>query len=626
MSSTEHPTPRFHQVTSLSVKGGGFLDGLELEFGPQLNCIIGGCGTGKTTTLEFLRFALEGPGSGRSKLIEENLKGGWIEVQVETKDKLRYKVTRRARGEPIVTDEQGNRVLEPLWQGDLFAVDVFSSQEIQEIAQDPARQRQILDRFRPVEIQEVQQQIARILEDLASNAREIERLKAAAARAEDGLAELPGTRTRLSGLPEIQGEHAVLIERVVKTRGLHLRRRSGLDQLGAALDEDRTRLVALSAGAALPGAGELRELTADGQGQPLERAHAAMRAFRAELERRTSELLALHEATAATILAAGAEHDRAEAEQERRYQSLLDRYQEEKGIADERVLLERKLVALEAQERELTGLERAIEGAREARRRLIQGLFEARERRTRVRMLVAEELTKELGPAIKVSIKPRADLADYRAFLALALEGANRPINRLVDAATKHEPRDLMQLVEGGSSAELASALGEKTSKELAGLLMRSLSRPELLYRLEVVDKEDRPEIVLLDRGVERPSEQLSAGQSSTAILPLLFLERERPLLIDEPERSLDNRYVYRAVVQDLRKLKPRRQIVLATHNANIAVNAGARVFVLDSDGKTARLVAKGDETTPLAEEILEGGTQAFEERANRYRDARSRG
>ena len=48
----------FHKIHGLEVTG-GFLDGMRLEFGEGLNCLIGGRGTGKTTVLELIRWTLD---------------------------------------------------------------------------------------------------------------------------------------------------------------------------------------------------------------------------------------------------------------------------------------------------------------------------------------------------------------------------------------------------------------------------------------------------------------------------------------------------------------------------------------------------------------------------------------
>ena len=58
MINTTATNGRFHRLRSLNVVG-GFLDGLTLDFSSGLNCLIGHRGTGKTTVLEFVRYALD---------------------------------------------------------------------------------------------------------------------------------------------------------------------------------------------------------------------------------------------------------------------------------------------------------------------------------------------------------------------------------------------------------------------------------------------------------------------------------------------------------------------------------------------------------------------------------------
>jgi len=74
---------------------------------------------------------------------------------------------------------------------------------------------------------------------------------------------------------------------------------------------------------------------------------------------------------------------------------------------------------------------------------------------------------------------------------------------------------------------------------------------------LEALPLEDLVEIALNvggDGRVEfRPLERLSADQRSTAILLLALLESDGPLVLDQPEDDLDNRFISDDVVQRLR-------------------------------------------------------------------------
>jgi hypothetical protein len=59
------------QVTGVAFEG-GFLDGQKIHFSPNLNCIIGGRGTGKSTTFEAVH-CLTGEPSGNSRVMRHNL-------------------------------------------------------------------------------------------------------------------------------------------------------------------------------------------------------------------------------------------------------------------------------------------------------------------------------------------------------------------------------------------------------------------------------------------------------------------------------------------------------------------------------------------------------------------------
>jgi hypothetical protein len=104
--------------------------------------------------------------------------------------------------------------------------------------------------------------------------------------------------------------------------------------------------------------------------------------------------------------------------------------------------------------------------------------------------------------------------------------------------------------------------------------------------------------------------------------LPILLLDSDRPLLIDQPEDNLDNAFIYETVVRNIAEVKNGRQLIFVTHNPNIPVLGDAeRVFVTESDGQRGRVRVAGnvDEVKTEIEQILEGGAAAFLERKRRY-------
>lgn len=85
---------------------------------------------------------------------------------------------------------------------------------------------------------------------------------------------------------------------------------------------------------------------------------------------------------------------------------------------------------------------------------------------------------------------------------------------------------------------------------------------------------------------------KLSMGQKVVAMLSFVlsysdFSKDYRPLIIDQPEDNLDNQYIYKNLVRQLRDIKSKRQIIIATHSATIVTNAKAeQVIVMESDNE----------------------------------------
>ncbi len=128
---------------------------------------------------------------------------------------------------------------------------------------------------------------------------------------------------------------------------------------------------------------------------------------------------------------------------------------------------------------------------------------------------------------------------------------------------------------------------------------------------------------ILLD---EKPVDELSPGQRSSAMLPLIAIAETVPLIIDQPEDNLDNKLLGNVLTHILAELKETRQIIVATHNPNIVVGGDAeQVIVLESTAaKKAGVSHTGSiddvGTIKAVLGIMEGGKEAFAVRERRYR------
>jgi hypothetical protein len=117
--------------------------------------------------------------------------------------------------------------------------------------------------------------------------------------------------------------------------------------------------------------------------------------------------------------------------------------------------------------------------------------------------------------------------------------------------------------------------------------------------------------------------QRLSMGQKGTVLLKLMLAEGEHPLIVDQPEESLDNRFIYDELVGAFRDAKSKRQVLIATSNANLVVNTDAEQVVVArfQDGEISYrsgaledLSIREDVTA-----ILEGGEEAFRRREEKY-------
>lgn len=614
-----------HRITRLEVES-GFLDGLALELSPGLNCLIGERGTGKTTVLEFLRWALKGESDSKRQrsLLKENLGSGVVRVGLETKEGLRLTVERQGGAAAAeVLNAEGAPAGFTLEHGVLFDCDVFSQDEIESIASTPRKQLELLDRFARAEVQELEVRLRGLVNELRGNAHELLTLEETCGALEEGTAGLAEMQEKLAALVA-SGAGAGLdaLEREVGRKGLRDREARAVEQVQRWVDGRREGLLRERGGL-----GQAARLVPDDaldgpNGARMKALQAIADEARAAAERALGQALRALEAGGAALEALRAGLAKDHLAQEAGYRELVTRHEAERGRATERVELQKRLNAALDQQRVLEDHDAQLVALRRRRKELLSELQRLRQERYAVRCREAERLTRELGPRISVVVMEAGDQTAYEALLGEALAGLQKQVQPLAKAISERVPsRDLVRIVQNRQADALAqhAKLAPKKAEQVVEHLLRA---GELLFEVEVVETDDLPRITLLDEEKAKELSTLSTGQKCTTVLPILLLEETKPLLIDQPEDNLDNRYVFEVVVGKLRAIKLRRQLIFVTHNANIPVLGDAeRVIVMKSSGDRARVLRAGtvDEVKDHVETILEGGPEAFEARRKRY-------
>lgn len=143
----------------------------------------------------------------------------------------------------------------------------------------------------------------------------------------------------------------------------------------------------------------------------------------------------------------------------------------------------------------------------------------------------------------------------------------------------------------------------------------------DYLYKLEYVDISFK-----LKMG-GRNLEELSPGERGIVLLIfyLALSQNSMPIIIDQPEDNLDNQSVYNKLVPCICAAKQKRQVIIVTHNPNIAVACDAEQIVCCHMDKNTHSITYSTGAIEDAEikknviDILEGTMPAFDLRRRKY-------
>lgn len=612
----------FHKIISLEIDD-GFLKGTKIDFAGHLTCVIGSRGSGKTTILEFLRYALnESIPPHVKKLIEKNLKPGRLQVVVEDAEGRRFVIERLCNEPPRVFEgKPGGRALVDGWQ-DVFDADVFTQAEIAQVAEDSLKQRDLLDSF-------ISQELASLAEQRMTLQRQLEQLEVTIKNDTKAAAELVGVDEQLA-------ENAKQLEKLkpadpaldaAKAKAIaaqvHRKKEAGLlvDLIQRLRDAEALVRQANTAVAAKLRGPISEELLAGENGGVLRPVVDGVRA--------ATEL-------AGSSLDAVAQRLAQEQQQASVVQVRLSQAHVEQNAAADEVLRQdvaaRERLTLEKQQTDLAGrLEqyRALQTSRRdalaQRQRLVDDLAKVVDERSAARQRQVKALNDALEEPFGVHfvLKPGGDTEALEGRLDAALRGSKKQGQKeIIQKLLKLEPRTIGKHVLGAMRQALAKESG--LTEDQASWVVSHLGDHDDLLSIQATTNDDTVQVEFNVNGQWKPTQDLSTGQKCSAILPILMLQGERPLVADEPEGHLDQRTLVRRLVDQIRSMKGRRQIVVATHNPNIVTLGDAgdtAVVVLSCDSGDRATLTQGnvDGMRREIETLLEGGKLAFQKRGELY-------
>jgi len=618
-------------VVGMSIEG-GFLDGQKIHFSPNLNCIIGGRGTGKSTTFEGVR-CLVGETSASSIVDSEiwpsELSLFWCDQAGEC-----HTLSRPINGTLSNVDD-------PITGPDSFQIESYGQGETAQISKEaqsnPIALLSYLDRF--VDISEAAEkenaardellELQTSIEEAIKNVDAIPQFEKALATTQQQLSALK--RAKAKDIIELQrklAEERELRGQVTSKLGAI---REGLNSLSP--KEAVKDIINLADPADLSvGIEEFKKIVASARSFESEAtaAHGQAKASYERFREAVDVQVAAWKARETDVVKS-IDTKRKELESQG---IRLDMAYIQKLAKDE-ASFKQSVINLKTWQPHLEELRGKYVAASKRR-------WAARERIATIRDAYGRTSSETLKTAL-------ADLVVSLKFVRSAhAPDAEQQIIQAMGWKTIQVPRaallierltlpGLLATIDGSNVAKIVSVETDEGAtifdKAEAERIIARLSESAIRFALERCEVHDLPRLTVTKmvqvgakrRPIIREFSKLSLGQQQSVLLALMLSSSSNaPLIIDQPEDNLDGEFIYHSLVPVLRLAKERRQIIIVTHNANIAVLGDAeQIIVLKSNNEKGKIVSRGSiddqDTRKAACNILEGAEEAFVRRAKIY-------
>jgi DNA repair ATPase RecN len=626
----ECPSFYHNRISKIVINGSTFLRDIEILFNPELNTFIGGRGVGKSAIIETMRYVMDLPiyadKSFRMDFVESVVgSGGELSVFIERyygKEKKEFEI-KRTIGKDTEIVENGVKTgfsIQSLFEESKYPI-IIGQKELYFLSTTPTFQLQLIDELIGKKIQDIQEEFKRLIEQLRENGRrllvfekKIDKKETYEQRLKEIESQIKvfkdlGVEGKLRRWTNIVDDEEKLQDAIEKLNGINEKILFFFDESVSELNYLENNLKR--------GKSENKFI--------LERVAGEISQIEKAFEQSKKRLSEITDQTRKSIEGLYAEWLERKKKVEIEIQKIKKELAEKGLEPDKLEKLTMERAKLKPPIEELTRLEKEIEKLGNDREKSKNKIDKKRHDIFSIRKEQLDKINEALKGRLKIEVKYEEDRDNFMEDLKDLLKGSkvsSDAIEAMVNAPNKVTDGLLLSQYIKGNEQKLREEFN--LTQAMSNRILEWFKDSERLYKLETLFPEDKIEIFLKVNEEYKVIDKLSIGQKATALLLLLFAQEDRIVVLDQPEEDLDNRFIYEDVVKILREMKGKRQLFIATHNANIPVLGDSElVLVLDSKNERCVINNKGsidkEDIKVDVKNIMEGGEEAFRIREEKY-------
>lgn len=599
--------PKIHNSYVKSIAfDGGKLSGEKISFSPELNSFIGIRGSGKSSIIELVRYALGislGSSSEDSNYKNDLIQfvlgsGGKVILNVVDKNNKEYRIEKIYGQKQTVFDENGE-ILD-------CEVDAIFNKPVYFGQKDLSNKENnfeidLLNRLIGSRLKDVHDAISEKKREVQSVVLEMQKIQNLDLLKEETETDIKNAEQQL---------------KIFKDKGVaeKLKRQTDFDKDSSILQRDRETFVSyrnelvnlvekyeVFFTSTISGSAENKDI--------FETANTAVK--EAELEFiRIKEIIQKTDSALEKYKAVESSLNEKRDEMKEEFAKIKREINSDTLNPDTFLSLTRKS---EISKLKLVEINKQSEKKQELERQLKEKLYELNEL-WREEFNRLNEETKKINSTntnLKISIEFKAQKALFVEKLKSVFRGSG-----LRDSAYQSLSEQFRDFIEIYKTSETVK---EIINENMLGDFNRRFN--ENLFDLLTFKVENKVTIEYKGKSLDKHS----LGQRASALILFLLAQKENDvLIIDQPEDDLDNQTIYDEVIKELLKLKGKMQFIFATHNANIPVLGDSEKIIVCSfeDSDKIALNEGSIDTTSIQHDIIrimEGGKDAFDKRKNIY-------